>query len=105
MAPSQQHFACTPRFETPLGYRQAEAAGVKPLEYFAGRPGRYLRCHLQDMATGGEFALPGWSSIEPAAQLNPGIGAGIERLYFEFDRSRESMDAARGSYRYLTGLL
>lgn len=65
----------------------AHKVGIDPLRYLADQPGRYTICHLKDIDAAGDIVGIGRGTIDFAAVLAAGDGAGIRHYFVEYDQA------------------
>jgi len=83
----------------------AVKGGADPLSYFSQHSGRVKLIHAKDMDAAGNMTDVGAGTIDFAAILNAGEGAGLEHVFVEHDQPADPFATARAGHAHLQQLI
>jgi hydroxypyruvate isomerase len=83
-----------------------QRAGQDPLVYFRRWPGRIRLVHLKDIAAAPSYEIVdvGAGTVDWHELLEEGLASGVRHWIVEHDSSKEPLQSAMRSFRFLSGL-
>lgn len=83
----------------------AVKAGVDPLALFEKQSGRFVMCHVKDMASDGSMVDVGTGTIDFKAIFAKADQAGLQHFFVEHDDSKNRIQTIRQGYQATRALL